>query len=160
MDETSLSGLAYAILTPLNIGLMVVCIILLYKICKPQTLEANIASPSEPQLPKMKRKDFTVEELHKFDGLNGDGRILIAVNGKVFDVTKGKRFYGPTGAYGVFAGRDASRGLAKFRIDKETVKDEYDDLSDLKESELSEMREWELQFSGKFVKINFRYSNY
>lgn len=98
----------------------------------------------------MKRRDFTIQELHQYDGRQNDGRILIAVNGKVFDVTKGKRFYGPGAAYGVFAGRDASRGLAKFKLDKETIKDEYDDLSDLKQSELDEMREWELQFSEKY----------
>ena len=43
----------------------------------------------------MKKRDFTIEELHEFDGKKGDGRILIAVNKKVFDVTKAKRFYGP-----------------------------------------------------------------
>jgi len=46
-------------------------------------------------LPKMKKRDFTIKELREFDGTKGDGRILIAVNGKVFDVTKGKHFYGP-----------------------------------------------------------------
>ena len=31
----------------------------------------------------------------------------------------------------MFAGRDASRGLGMFSIDASTLKDEYDDLSDL-----------------------------
>lgn len=46
-------------------------------------------------LPKMKKRDFTIQELREFDGTKGDGRILVAINGKVFDVTKGKHFYGP-----------------------------------------------------------------
>lgn len=46
-------------------------------------------------LPKMKKRDFTIKELREFDGTKGDGRILVAINGKVFDVTKGKHFYGP-----------------------------------------------------------------
>jgi hypothetical protein len=53
--------------------------------------------PSIPvcrELPKL-RKDFTVQDLKAFDGNQPDGRVLVAVNGKVYDVTKGKRFYGP-----------------------------------------------------------------
>lgn len=46
------------------------------------------------ELPKLK-KDFTVQELKAFDGNQEDGRVLVAVNGNVYDVTKGKRFYGP-----------------------------------------------------------------
>jgi hypothetical protein len=46
------------------------------------------------ELPKLK-KDFTVQELKAFDGNQEDGRVLVAVNGNVFDVTRGKRFYGP-----------------------------------------------------------------
>lgn len=46
------------------------------------------------ELPKLK-KDFTVQELKAFNGNQEDGRVLVAVNGNVYDVTKGKRFYGP-----------------------------------------------------------------
>ena len=35
------------------------------------------------------------------------------------------------GPYGVFAGKDASRGLATFSVDGTVLKEEYDDLSDL-----------------------------
>ena len=56
-------------------------------------------------------------------------------------------------AYGVFAGHDASRGLATFQLDRETIKDEYDDLSDLTEGEREQMMEWQMQFSGKKKKI-------
>jgi len=38
---------------------------------------------------------MTISELREFDGIKNDGRILIAVNGKIFDVTRGKKFYGP-----------------------------------------------------------------
>ncbi|KAJ8028443.1 Membrane-associated progesterone receptor component 1 [Holothuria leucospilota] len=52
--------------------------------------------PKQPQLPRMKRRDFTLQDLKKYNGVD-DERILIAVNGQVFDVTRGKNFYGPDG---------------------------------------------------------------
>lgn len=44
-------------------------------------------------LPKMRRRDFTLDQLREYDGLQNP-RILMAVNMKVFDVTSGKKFYG------------------------------------------------------------------
>ncbi len=52
------------------------------------------------------------------------------------------------GPYGVFAGRDASRGLATFSLGEESIKDEYDDLSDLNSMQMESIREWEMQFTG------------
>lgn len=112
----------------------------------------------------MKRRDFTLEELKQFDGTGPDGRVLIGVLGKVYDVTKGKRFYGPGGPYSAFAGHDASRGLATFEVQK--VSDEPDDLSDLKPSELEQVREWDEQFNerytvvGKLLKAGEERTNY
>ena len=53
------------------------------------------AAPVDPPLPPMKRRDFTLEELKPFDGHGPVGRVLIGVLGKVYDVRKGKSFYGP-----------------------------------------------------------------
>lgn len=66
-------------------------------------------------------------------------RILLCINRKVFDVTKGSNFYGPGGPYGNFAGRDASRGMAKQSFDLEmlTPLDQpIDKLADLTPSEV------------------------
>jgi len=53
------------------------------------------------------------------------------------------------GPYGVFAGRDASRGLATFSLTEDAIRDEYDDLSDLNSMQMDSIREWEMQFMGK-----------
>jgi len=132
----------------LNIGLTLAIVYLLYKILF-QKDEEPVFNP-EPPMPPMKKQDMTLQQLRQYDGVSESsaGRICVAVNGKIFDVTKGKRFYGPGGPYSGFAGRDASRGLATFSVDP--VSDDYDDLSDLKPSEMEQVQEWELQFSEKY----------
>lgn len=80
--------------SPVNLGLVFLIIFLVFKIVKNRKSDYPIA-PVEPELPKMKKRDFTVEELKKYNGTQEDGRVLVAVNGNVYDVTKGKRFYGP-----------------------------------------------------------------
>lgn len=83
------------IYSPLNLTLVVIISILIYKIWKSRIdVPHNQKQSEEPKLPKL-RKDFTIEELKKYDGTQPDGRILVAVNGNVYDVTKGRRFYGP-----------------------------------------------------------------
>lgn len=59
----------------------------------------------------------------------------------------------PEGPYGIFAGRDASRGLATFCLDKDALRDEYDDLSDLNAVQMESVREWEMQFKGNFSNL-------
>ncbi|MCL4143202.1 UNVERIFIED_CONTAM: hypothetical protein GTU68_020379 [Idotea baltica] len=91
---------------------------------------------------------MTLEQLRKYDGTDADGRVCVGVNGKVFDVTRGKKFYGPGGPYSAFAGHDATRALATFSVND--VKDAYDDLSDLSSMQMDSVREWEMQFNEKY----------
>lgn len=48
-----------------------------------------------PRQPALVFKEYTPKELAQFDGRTSDTRILLAVQGKVFDVTRGRNFYGP-----------------------------------------------------------------
>ena len=52
------------------------------------------------------------------------------------------------GPYATFAGRDASRNLATFKVTPND-NDDFDDLSDLTAMEMDSMREWEMQFKGE-----------
>ena len=78
---------------PLNLALLSVCCFLLYKIVAGSRKKP--LPPPEPRLKPMKKRDFRLEELKQYAGQGEEGRVLVAVNGKVFDVTRGKKFYGP-----------------------------------------------------------------
>ncbi|XP_042652990.1 membrane-associated progesterone receptor component 2 [Tyto alba] len=137
----------------LNVGLLALALLAAYRLyLRWGTRNGPGGAARQSQaaaLPRMKRRDFSLEQLREFDGARNP-RILLAVNGKVFDVTKGSKFYGPEGPYGIFAGRDASRGLATFCLDKDALRDEYDDLSDLNAVQMESVREWEMQFKEKY----------
>lgn len=57
------------------------------------------------------------------------------------------------GPYSAFGGRDASRGLATFKVTSSDT-EEYDDLSDLDTMEMDSVREWEMQFKGNIFKFS------
>ena len=94
--------------SPLNLGLLALAAYLIYtnhlKSAPPRI------APKQPRI--IEQRDYTLKELQPKNGLNGQP-IYIAVKGTVYDVSAGATFYGPGSAYENFAGRDASRGLAK-----------------------------------------------
>ena len=143
------------ITSPLNICLVALICYFSYKLMRNSSVgDASKKSSQESekkkrqQLEKMAKQDFTLEQLRHYDGVQSNGRILIGVLGKVFDVSKSADFYGPGGPYSVFAGRDASRALATFSVDASQFKDTHDDLADLKPSQMDSIKEWEMQFLG------------
>lgn len=88
--KTILNEIIYS---PVNLLLAAIIALLLYKILKSRFGVVH-TEPPVPELPKL-RKDMTVAELRQYDGTQPDGRVLVAVNGWIFDVTRGRRFYGP-----------------------------------------------------------------
>ncbi|KAG6462623.1 hypothetical protein O3G_MSEX013372 [Manduca sexta] len=137
--------------SPLNLVLIAIIVYIIYKIIKSNFESEKSYPPPPPPLPKL-RKDLTVAELKKYDGTQSDGRVLLAVNSVIFDVTKGKRFYGPGGPYAAFAGKDATRGLATGEV-AASENDEYDPCSDLTADEIASAKEWEEQFRGNWIFI-------
>ncbi|KAI5122429.1 hypothetical protein M0805_002978 [Coniferiporia weirii] len=98
-------------------------------------------------------RTYTPKTLERFDGTK-DPRILLAIKGTVFDVSAGRGFYGPDGPYGNFAGRDASRGMAKqsFELDMLTPIDQpLDKLEDLTPAEIENMNGWIEHFTHKYL---------
>lgn len=80
------------IYSPLNLLLVTLIAFLIYKIFKSRSDNGVSNVPPEPELPKL-RKDFTIQELKKYDGTQPDGRVLVAVNGHVYDVRNNIRIF-------------------------------------------------------------------
>ncbi|XP_055346547.1 membrane-associated progesterone receptor component 2-like [Paramacrobiotus metropolitanus] len=60
-----------------------------------------------------------------------------------------RRLFFVSGPYGIFAGRDASRGLGTFALDDSAVRDTHDDLSDLTLDQMNTVKDWDQQFQDK-----------
>lgn len=97
-------------------------------------------SNDEEDLPDPPR-NFTIHQLREFDGTKDEkGRekdVYLALNGIVFDVSKGRDFYGPNGPYEKFAGHECGVALAKMSFDDEHL----DDLKGCKELSFGERNE-------------------
>jgi membrane-associated progesterone receptor component len=98
-------------------------------------------------LPEAEARDYSVDELSDFDGTDSSKPLLIAVRGNVYDVTRGRDFYGPGGPYAMFAGKDCTRALAKVSFDEELF---TGDVRDLEAEELEKLDEWIEMFEGKY----------
>ncbi|XP_073288084.1 probable steroid-binding protein 3 [Primulina huaijiensis] len=91
--------------------------------------------------------EFTPQQLKHYDGTDPSKPIYVAIRGRIFDVTSGKSFYGPGGAYCVFAGKDASRALAKMSKEEHDVVPSLDGLTD---QEFGVLNDWEKKFEAKY----------
>ncbi|GLT85205.1 hypothetical protein SLE2022_034010 [Rubroshorea leprosula] len=91
--------------------------------------------------------EFTAQQLNQYNGSDASNPIYVAIKGRVFDVTAGKSFYGPGGPYAMFAGKDASRALAKMSKNEEDVCASLDGLS---EKEIGVLNDWEKKFEAKY----------
>jgi membrane-associated progesterone receptor component len=77
---------------------------------------STIAKKEEPIV----LRDYTVEQLRENDGTNGKP-IYIALCGEVFDVSSAAEFYGVGSGYHCFAGREASRAMARLSFEEEDL---------------------------------------
>merc|ERR1711868_58590 len=133
--------------SPVNLALLAASGYLIYKII------CDLTYKEEPYVPPPKLvKDMTLKELRRYNGKD-EQKICLAIKGEIFDVTRGRNFYGPGGPYDVFAGREASRAFANFSTDEEMLKMEKDDLSDLNAGQISQLEDWYMSISSKYDKV-------
>ncbi|KAK4213286.1 cytochrome b5-like heme/steroid binding domain-containing protein [Rhypophila decipiens] len=150
------SGSSDSLFTPLNLALLSLLLYTSY------TLLFKSSSSSRPGLeipkeqPPIVFRTFTPRTLLPYNGEN-NMPVYLAVRGRVFDVTRGRNFYGPGGPYANFAGRDASRGLACGSFDEEMLTKDLDGpldkLDDLGRDEMEALQGWEERFSEKYLVV-------
>ncbi|PON66421.1 Cytochrome b5-like heme/steroid binding domain containing protein [Trema orientale] len=104
----------------------------------------------QPLPPPVQIGEVTEEELKQYDGSDDRKPLLMAIKGQIYDVSQSRMFYGPGGPYALFAGKDASRALAKMSFED---KDLTGDISGLGPFELDALQDWEYKFMSKYVKV-------
>ncbi|KAK2973083.1 hypothetical protein RJ640_023013 [Escallonia rubra] len=104
----------------------------------------------QPLPPPVQLGEISEEELKAYDGSDPKNPLLMAIKGQIYDVSQSRMFYGPGGPYALFAGKDASRALAKMSFED---KDLNGDLSGLGVFELEALQDWEYKFMSKYVKV-------
>ncbi|XP_042512219.1 membrane steroid-binding protein 1-like [Macadamia integrifolia] len=104
----------------------------------------------KPLPPPVQLGEITEEELKAYDGSDPTKPLLMAIKAQIYDVSQSRMFYGPGGPYALFAGKDASRALAKMSFED---KDLTGDISGLGPFELDALQDWEYKFMSKYVKV-------
>lgn len=126
-----------------NLVLMTMCLILtLCLIMFTHNMgesDRDDATNDDEEEEKEPPRDFTIEQLRDFDGIKNE-KIYIAMRGEVFDVSNAKAYYGVDSSYHCFAGRDASRAMAKLSFDEEELSNQ--NLDDLGIFEQDVLQNW------------------
>lgn len=104
---------------------------------EPKT-KVDLAAPKDDPI--------SLEHLAKCDGCHDGFPTYVAIKGTVFDVS-GNKSYAPGASYHVFAGKDASRGLAQSSLKPEDAKPEWEDLNDEHKKVLDD---WYTFFSKRY----------
>lgn len=110
----------------------------------------SFEEPMEPLPPPVQVGEISEEELKQYDGSDSKKPLLMAIKGQIYDVSQSRMFYGPGGPYALFAGKDASRALAKMSFEQQDL---TGDISGLGPFELDALQDWEYKFMSKYVKV-------
>ena len=99
------------------------------------------------KMPSSQDKEWTLEELQKYDGSDPSLPVYLSIKGHVFDVSKSRSMYSPPAGYSCFAGKDASKALGKSSLKPE---DCVSDISELSEEELKTLDQWFAHYQKKY----------
>ncbi|XP_014487753.1 PREDICTED: neuferricin [Dinoponera quadriceps] len=103
------------------------------------------------------QKIFTTNELKRYTNL--ENGLYLSILGKVFDVTKGQKHYGPGGNYHAFTGRDASLAFITGEFDDNGL---TDDVSSLSVRQVKALNDWVQFYNTNYIykgKLYGRYYN-
>lgn len=95
-------------------------------------------------------RPFTAAELQAYDGRALSKPLLLALKGRVLDVTSGSEYYGPEGPYKLMAGRDASYAFAMMSLKAE---DAHADLAGVPDEHLKILDDWYDKLTAKYPTV-------
>ncbi|XP_030847183.1 neuferricin-like [Strongylocentrotus purpuratus] len=95
-------------------------------------------------------KLFTVDSLKAYDGSRNSPGLHIAIMGKVFDVSKGTKHYGPGGGYSFFAGRDGSKAYISGDFSEEGL---TPDVEGLTPQDMIGLEDWVKFFNNEYTYV-------
>ncbi|XP_053223907.1 neuferricin [Podarcis raffonei] len=93
---------------------------------------------------------LSADDLSRYTGAEESAGLYLAVLGQVFDVQRGRKHYGPGGAYSFFSGKDASRAFASGDF---TPAGLVDDISGLSPLQMLAIQNWLSFYSKNYVLI-------
>ncbi|NXK97145.1 NEUFC protein, partial [Formicarius rufipectus] len=99
---------------------------------------------------ELRHRLLSAAELRRYRGRHGDPGLYLALLGTVFDVERGRRHYGPGGAYSALAGRDATRAFATGDF---TPAGLVDDVLALSPQELLSIQRWLSFYSDNYKPV-------
>ncbi|XP_068021480.1 neuferricin isoform X1 [Melanerpes formicivorus] len=97
--------------------------------------------------PQVQSRLLSAAELARYRGAVGEPGLYLAVLGRVFDVERGRRHYGPGGTYSGLAGRDATRAFATGDFSQAGL---VDDVSALSPGEMLAVQSWLSFYSDNY----------
>ena len=95
---------------------------------------------------------FLPEELARYRGGPGDPGLYLALLGRVYDVSSGRRHYEPGAHYSGFAGRDASRAFVTGDYSEAGL---VDDINGLSSSEILTLHNWLSFYEKNYVFVDW-----
>ncbi|XP_043662087.1 membrane steroid-binding protein 2 [Drosophila teissieri] len=123
MEE--LSGLSFTVTIVLTICAAALgYLYAYYRQCSSKKNQLTVAKCPATKLPDLPTIKLTLDQLLEFDGTRSDGRILVALKGKIYDVSSDFEEYGPKGTIRHIAGRDFTNYL-KWIMDSHTNEVNY-----------------------------------
>jgi predicted heme/steroid binding protein len=95
---------------------------------------------------------LSLKDLSHYTGEDENLPILIGIKGRVYDVTRGKAYYGPAGGYHFFAGRDGTRSFSTGCFDprKEECTTKSHVYDDLNENQKKDIDGWVSFYDEKY----------
>jgi len=93
---------------------------------------------------------MTKSELALYNGSPDSPGLYLAILGQVYDVSKGRDYYGPGGGYAFFSGKDGSRAFVSGQFDEEGL---IDDTTGLSHGDYIGLKEWIEFYEKDYIRV-------